>query len=98
MHAPHEGQLDINVKENEKNLYFEIEGNGIGREKAQSIKSKSATLKKSHGMKITEERNRLNNELYGMGGAINKIDKLDEFGLSDGTKVIIKIQKLYQND
>lgn len=98
MHAPHEGQLDINVKANEKNLYFEIDDNGIGREKAQKIKSKSATLKKSHGMKITEERIRLNNELYGMGGAIKTIDKIDEFGGSAGTKVIIKIPKQYQYD
>jgi len=98
MHAPHKGQLDINVKANEKNLYFEIDDNGIGREKAQKIKSKSATLKKSHGMKITEERIRLNNELYGMGGAIKTIDKLDEFGGSAGTKVIIKIPKQYQYD
>ena len=98
MHAPHEGQLDINVKENENNLYFEIDDNGIGREKAQKIKTKSATLKKSHGMKITEERIRLNNELYGMGGAIQTIDKLDAFGGSAGTKVIIKIPKQYQYD
>ncbi|MEL6923778.1 MAG: histidine kinase, partial [Bacteroidota bacterium] len=45
-------------------LRFVIEDNGIGREKAQALKSRSATRHKSFGMQITRNRIALANELY----------------------------------
>jgi ligand-binding sensor domain-containing protein len=52
----HDGKLDISFDRDGKNLKITIKDNGIGREKARQLKSKSATKHKSFGLQITSER------------------------------------------
>jgi LytS/YehU family sensor histidine kinase len=56
MHKEDKGQLNIEVFENNDHLFFKITDNGIGREKAAALSSKSATKHKSMGLRITANR------------------------------------------
>ncbi len=68
-----------------------IEDDGIGREKARELKSKSASTKKSLGMKLTENRLGLLSRHYSSEGLVEIEDITDENGESKGTKVILNI-------
>lgn len=91
LHKEEEGLLSVFCFKNEKSLIVEIEDNGIGRIKAQEVQTKSATKHKSFGMKITEERIRLINQLDGLGGSLNTIDKYNDEDEPTGTKIIIEL-------
>jgi len=57
LHKESGGQLNLSVTMiNENMLECIIEDNGVGRAKAKELKSKSATTRKSLGMKLTEGR------------------------------------------
>ena len=56
MHKEGQGNLTIELSIDEKILTCIITDNGIGRNKAAQIKSKSAEKQKSMGLKITKER------------------------------------------
>lgn len=60
-----------------------IEDNGIGRKNAQALKSKSATLHKSHGLTVTSERIQLVNTLYNINCSVEIED------LAEGTRVVL---------
>lgn len=85
MHKKAKGKLTIEITKEGKRLQCMIEDNGIGRRKAQELKSKSATRDKSMGMKITTDR--LN--LYQKQTEVQVIDLLDENGDPSGTRVIL---------
>jgi tetratricopeptide (TPR) repeat protein len=92
MHKEGQGNLTIELNIDEKILTCIITDNGIGRDKAVQIKSKSAEKQKSMGLKITKERlaylNRDNDE-----EAFFKIeDVTDADGKLAGTKVILKMK------
>ncbi|MBC6112662.1 sensor histidine kinase [Pedobacter fastidiosus] len=92
MHKKEGGIIKIDVVQlSEHLLQVEITDNGIGRELANSIKSKSATKQKSFGLEITSERIHLINQLYQINTDVNLIDLKDEKQNPIGTKVIIKI-------
>lgn len=55
-------------------LQFEIEDNGIGRQQAADLKSRSATQRKSYGMDITRQRVELFNRNYPSQLSIDLID------------------------
>jgi sensor histidine kinase YesM len=82
-----EGTITIEIKkENEEFLNISISDDGIGREKAAKLKSKSATHK-SHGLKVTSQRIEMMNKLNSTGAQVNVIDLKDEKGNATGTKV-----------
>jgi len=83
------GHLLLEIKKEGNQIKFVIEDNGIGREKAMSIKSRSATKHKSFGMQITKNRIAIANELYQTNATIKIIDLKNEKGKSLGTKVVI---------
>jgi LytS/YehU family sensor histidine kinase len=87
MHKEAKGKLTVEITREEGWLKCTIEDNGIGREMAQQLKSKSATRDKSMGMKITTER--LN--LYQKQTQVHIIDLTDGSGSPMGTKVILGI-------
>ena len=72
-------------------LECRIEDNGIGREKAKDMKSKSATRYKSMGMGITRDRLDILNKMNQLGIELEIIDKLDVENQPAGTRVNIKI-------
>jgi tetratricopeptide (TPR) repeat protein len=82
-----EGTINIDIKKvDEEFLNISITDDGIGREKAAELKSKSATHK-SHGLKVTSQRIEMMNKLNSTGAQVNIYDLKDEQGIAMGTKV-----------
>lgn len=65
------------VEIDEQTLRFEIEDNGIGRDQAARLKSRSATFQKSLGMTITQQRIDLFNRTYPAQLDVQLIDLLN---------------------
>ncbi|HJS55741.1 MAG TPA: histidine kinase, partial [Chitinophagaceae bacterium] len=92
LHKETPGCLCISVSmPGENMLECTIEDNGVGRQKAKDLKSKSATTRKSLGMKLTEDRLTLLNKYAELNASIDIIDLSNGNGEATGTKVILKI-------
>lgn len=88
-HKEGERKLRLSFRLEDNFLICEIEDNGIGRESAQIIKTRSGA-RRSHGINITKER------IYSQNSdnSISIIDLFDDKGDPAGTKVIIKVRIL----
>jgi len=86
------GLLNINIRRNpDKNgLYFIIEDNGIGRELAMQIKTRTAAKHKSVGMQITKDRIAIANKLFNTNASVEIIDLKDN-SKATGTKVVLHL-------
>jgi len=94
MHKEEKGQLDVEISEEDDYLYFKITDNGIGREKAAALASKSATKHKSMGLRITAHRIAIqNSQMTESPVTINDLVNAD--GSSAGTEVTIKMPVIY---
>ena len=86
-----EGNITIEIRiEGEETLKLSITDDGIGREKAAELKSKSATHK-SHGLKVTSQRIEMMNKLNSTGAQVNIFDLHDDQGNATGTRVELVI-------
>jgi hypothetical protein len=85
------GLLTVELSMVENVLNCVITDNGIGRERAQQIKSKTSQKEKSMGLKITTERLALLNREKGMKTFYEIEDLKDEMGNAAGTRVNLKI-------
>lgn len=81
--------LEVRAFPQNGRLSIVVEDNGIGREMAKVLKSKSATLHKSHGMKVTAERIEIINEVYHARATVMIEDLKDEKGNAAGTRVTL---------
>ena len=95
LHKDEKGQLDIEVTEEDDQLFFRITDNGIGRNQAAALGSKSATKHKSMGMQITSERIAKLQRLGAKESSVTINDLLLADGSAGGTEVIIKIPVMY---
>ncbi len=86
------GKLDIRLWKNDDSLYIEIEDNGVGRDEAKRLKSKTATKQKSHGMKITAERMDIVNKVYNVNAGVTITDLKNEANKETGTRVLITLK------
>ncbi|HTE25304.1 two-component regulator propeller domain-containing protein [Flavitalea sp.] len=92
LHKETEGYLLIYVSKLSENMIkVVIEDNGVGREKAKELRSKSATTRKSLGMKLTENRLSLLNKYAELTASVDIIDLKTEGETAEGTKVVLKI-------
>ncbi|HZH96481.1 MAG TPA: hypothetical protein VEY06_11375, partial [Flavisolibacter sp.] len=92
MHKKEGGTVQINVLQPQNDcLQVTITDDGIGRVKAAVLKSKSATASKSFGMKVTNERIVLINQLYQTHTKVQVHDLADEEGKPAGTEVVLEI-------
>jgi ligand-binding sensor domain-containing protein len=92
MHRLEGGNIWIRIlQENERSLIVEVEDDGIGREAAAAIKSKSAIQKKSFGMEITSKRLMVINEMFKTETKISIKDVVNTEGVVCGTKVVLEI-------
>ena len=92
MHKQNGGTINIQVTQTaEHTLMIEIADDGIGREKAVELKSKSATRQKSFGLNMTAERVRIINQLYQIDATIKITDLKDNDNNATGTIVNITI-------
>jgi tetratricopeptide (TPR) repeat protein len=91
MNMERQGHLNISISEENKVLNCTITDDGVGREQAAILKSKSAEKEKSMGLQITAKRlSLLANE--NSRGAFYEIEDLwDEDGNAAGTKVTLNI-------
>jgi len=85
------GHLEIELSLENKLLTCVITDNGIGRNKAALMKSKSAEHQKSMGLQITTERLALLNQAMKAQTFFNIEDITDEKGTAAGTRVILKM-------
>lgn len=96
MHKEGRGHLNIEisevVSEGDKTLHCVIEDDGIGREKATELKSKSAENEKSMGLKITTERLALLNQENNFDTFYKIDDILNDENEIMGTRVQLKIK------
>lgn len=88
----HEKHLLVAISENDDHYLFRIEDNGIGRERAAALKSKSAHRGKSFGMQITNKRIELFNKNFASQIQITVEDVLTPEGDCGGTRVLIRYQ------
>jgi len=91
MQKEDQGRLDIELSMQNNILNCTITDNGIGRERAEEMKSKSAEKEKSMGLKITAERLALLNRGKGVHTFYEIEDLLGENGNAAGTKVNLRI-------
>lgn len=92
MHKEGKGNLNISLHTGDGVLFCSISDDGIGRQKAMEIKSKSVQKDKSLGLKITTERLALLNEEKGLSTIYEISDILDKDGNVAGTKVDLRIK------
>jgi LytS/YehU family sensor histidine kinase len=92
LHKETAGHLNIHFSRKNKNiLECTIEDDGVGRKKAEELKSKSTFTKKSLGMKLTEHRLALLNRQAVLDATVEVLDLKNGEGEATGTKVILKI-------
>jgi sensor histidine kinase YesM len=91
MHKEDKGSITIDVTMVGTTIQVVIADDGVGRQKAAEIKSKSATKNKSFGMKVTAERIELINQMYNINTQVSIEDLQDQNHQPAGTKVIINI-------
>ena len=92
MHKPEGGTVSVEVSQPQDNLlHIEITDDGVGRARANELKSKSAGKHKSFGMQVTADRIRMINQLYNIQTQAQVMDLVDSFGEACGTKVILEI-------
>ena len=73
-------------------LYCSITDNGVGREKAAELKSKSTERQKSLGLKITNNRLAILNQKSKEESFYEMNDIIDKDGNTGGTQVDISIK------
>jgi streptogramin lyase len=95
MHKEERGKLDIEVSEEDDHLYFKITDNGIGREKARALASKSATKHKSMGLRITAHRIAMLQNAETLESPVTINDLVNADGSAAGTEVVIKMPVIY---
>ena len=86
-----EGTITVEIKKaDEEFLKISITDDGIAREKAAGLKSKSATHK-SHGLKVTSQRIAMMNQFNSSSAQVIIVDLKDEQGGAMGTRVELVI-------
>src|SRR5205814_9900734 len=93
MHKKEKGHLEVELYQQEEILFCKIIDDGIGRTKAAQLKSKSASLHKSMGMRITADRIAMLQEQNKTSITITDLVLAD--GNPGGTEVLIKIPVAY---
>ena len=92
MHKEEGGKIIIDCRQkDDKWLIISILDNGIGRERAAELKSKTATKHKSFGMEITAERMDITKQLYNIDTKITINDLKNKEGIAVGTHVVLEI-------
>jgi len=93
MHKKEKGHLKIEVYREDEMLLYKITDDGIGRKKTAELKSKSASMQKSMGMRITAERIAMSQQQNKTSITITDLVLAD--GSPGGTEVLIAIPVVY---
>jgi sensor histidine kinase YesM len=85
----HKGLLEVKITDHEDFMVINIIDNGIGREKAKSIRERSGH--KSRGLANIEKRIQLYNSISNKPLSVNIYDLLNDQGEPGGTRVEITV-------
>ncbi|MCB9301141.1 MAG: histidine kinase [Lewinellaceae bacterium] len=83
------GLLQIQIKKQGEGLLINIRDNGVGREKARLLKSRSASKHQSFGIKLSEGRLETLNRIMGIAAHVKIIDLKNQDQAPSGTLVQI---------
>ena len=97
MQKPDSGKVTIGIEKTDKNLCIKIHDDGVGREKAKSLKSKTAEKRQSMGLAITGNRLEIIEKIYDIRCHAEIIDLKGENGEAIGTLVILTLPLIYEN-
>ena len=84
--------LTINCWKEDGMLYLQIEDNGIGREASAKVSNNALTSHKSHGLKVTEERLQILNQVYNVDASVKIVDLITPDHRPGGTQVTLKMK------
>ena len=85
------GEVKISFSQAENMLFCSIKDNGVGREKAEKLKSNQHITYHSKGISLTGKRIELLNKVNNNEITVQIKDLVDEEGNSTGTEVILNI-------
>lgn len=91
LHKDSPGTLRLMVMQEGNQLKVIVEDDGIGRAKAQALKSKQVLKKKSYGLQITSNRIDLINQTQSQKTTLQIDDLHDASGVPSGTRVTLFI-------
>jgi tetratricopeptide (TPR) repeat protein len=92
MHKEGNGNVTISIQEKEENIIeINVLDDGVGRQKAKALKSKTATKNKSLGMEISTDRLNIINQIYKVNTKVEVQDLVDSQGIACGTNVCLKL-------
>jgi cbb3-type cytochrome oxidase subunit 3 len=91
LHKNTPGVLQIKLIQKENHLEITIQDDGVGREAAIGLRSKSSLKRKSHGLDVTARRIKNFNSDALMGDAVSITDLFAADGSASGTQVMLKL-------
>jgi tetratricopeptide (TPR) repeat protein len=92
MHKESGGNVTISIlQKTDKLLEINVLDDGVGRQKAMRIKSKSATKNKSLGIEISNDRLKIINQIYKVNANVVIQDLVDSEGNPCGTNVCLQL-------
>lgn len=83
--------LWINCWKEKDILCLQIRDNGIGREASRKIHKNALSSHKSHGLKVTEERLQILNQIYNVDASVDILD-LKTGNTPEGTEVTLRMK------
>ena len=87
------GSVIVTIKEKKGSVQCIIEDDGIGRELSKQYQAQYNASHESKGISLTQSRLELDKLLNEREGSIEIIDKINEPGIAEGTKVIITFKE-----
>lgn len=90
-HKTGRGTIQVKITSLGERLECRIEDDGVGRQKAGELKSKTISSYKSMGLQVTQERLQLISQRYGTENGITITDRFDHHHQPCGTSVVIQL-------
>ena len=90
--------LLVQVHDVGKQIQCVIEDNGIGRARSAEMKKSQMEHRKSEGMQITADRIALINRIYNIQTAVDVVDLHHSDGSPAGTRVVVNIPLIKEDD
>ena len=84
--------LSINCWKEADIIFLQIEDNGIGREASAKMNKNGLSSHKSHGLKVTEERLQILNQVYGVDASVQINDLVMADSQVGGTQVTLQMK------